>query len=469
MIKDPSSFSIADIAEGLKKGSFTSVELVLSFLREIAERDSAGPCINSVLEINPDALDIAESLDREYAQKGPRGPLHGVPVLIKGNIDTGDKLHTSAGSLVMADNFALEDAALVKELRASGAVILGKANLTEWANFLAHGMRGGYSSLGGQVNNPAGECLEIGGSSSGSAAAVAAGFCTAAVGTETNGSILHPATKAGVVGIKPTKGLVSRSGIVPICSSFDTAGPLARSARDAAMLLWCMIGYDEDDPATHYRGDHELPDERFFEGASLKGRRIGLVRRPYIDMPDEAFEHYDAVFDAAEKAGAVLVPVELAPADPRSATLVEMYEIKRCMAAYLAKGHTTSLRSLKDILDANEADPERCLKYGQERLRESDEIGSGRLNEPEYIEALGAIYESRGRIDALLKENQLDCILMAHYTNISPVSGYPAVAVPAGKGRDSGLPYGVSLLGTAGSDFELCRIADALEKALVRS
>ena len=441
-MKALNELSVQDIQVALAKKKLSALELARFYIGKIAELDSAGPKLNTLLELNPDALDIAESLDREYAQQGPRGPLHGVPVLIKGNIDTGDKMRTSAGSRALENNFAPSDAFLVKMLRESGAVILGKANLTELANFLANGMRGGYSSLGGQVVNPLGAGLEVGGSSSGSAAAVSAGFCTAAVGTETNGSILHPARRCGVIGIKPTKGLVSRTGIVPISSSFDTAGPLARRVQDAAMLLWSMIGDDPDDPATRFTGDIPMPAPSYFWDASLQGKKIAV----------------DTL--AAENASPE--DVKLPTADREAVTAVEVYEIKRTMEAYLAGHPAAGIRTVSDILRFNE-EHEGCLKYGQERLAEADRVSSGRLNEAEYLRALDVIRTSRAQIDGALAGGAI-AIAMCGHNNVPPASGYPAISLPSGRLPD-GQAAALNLIGTGFSDFELCRAAYVLERA----
>ncbi len=461
-MKALNELSVQDIQVALAKKKLSALELARFYIRKIAELDSAGPKLNTLLELNPDALDIAESLDREYAQQGPRGPLHGVPVLIKGNIDTGDKMRTSAGSRALENNFAPSDAFLVKMLRESGAVILGKANLTELANFLANGMRGGYSSLGGQVVNPLGAGLEVGGSSSGSAAAVSAGFCTAAVGTETNGSILHPARRCGVIGIKPTKGLVSRTGIVPISSSFDTAGPLARSVQDAAMLLWSMIGDDPADPATRFTGDIPMPAPSYFWDASLQGKRIAVDTLAAENASPEDAKLFEELLAAMRDEGAELYDVKLPAADREAVTAVEAYEIKRCMEAYLAKHPAAGLRTVSDILRFNE-EHEGCLKYGQERLAEADRVSSGRLNEAEYLRALDVIRASRTEIDDALAGGAI-AIAMCGHNNVPPASGYPAISLPSGRLPD-GQAAALNLIGTGFSDFELCRAAYVLERA----
>ena len=269
--------TLHSIARAFAAGELTALELTMQYLERIAALDKDGPKLNSVLEINPDALDIAEALDREYRQKGPRGPLHGIPVLLKDNINTGDKMHTSAGSLALANNFAAEDAHLVTRLREAGAVILGKTNMSELANFITRNMRNGFSSRGGCVLNPYGEDLDVGGSSSGSGAAVAANLCALAVGSETSGSILSPANRNSIVGIKPTKGLVSRSGIIPICAAQDTAGPMARTVADAAALLTAMAGPDPADPATGAIDPYCCDFTALLADEDLTGLRIGVT------------------------------------------------------------------------------------------------------------------------------------------------------------------------------------------------
>lgn len=279
--------TLSDIQAALDSGEITSRQLVLMYLERIADHDKNGLTVNSVLEINPDALFIAESLDVERQLQGPRGPLHGIPVLLKDNINTGDNMHTSAGSLALADSFAGEDAFIVRRLREAGAIIMGKANMTEFANFMTNGMPSGYSSRGGQVLNPYNISTPTGGSSAGSAVAVACNFCTVSVGTETSGSILNPGNLGSIIGIKPTVGLISRSGILPLSSTQDTAGPMARTVRDAVLLLNALLGQDAGDAAMGTnRGKVHEDYTVFLDADGLRGARIGIPRDYYFEEPD---------------------------------------------------------------------------------------------------------------------------------------------------------------------------------------
>lgn len=278
--------TIANLQDAMADGKMTSRDLVLFYMQRIAAYDKSGPMINAILEINPDAVQIAEALDLERQLKSPRGPLHGIPVLVKDNIDTADKLHTSAGSRALADSYAPVDSFVAAKLRRAGAVIMGKTNMTEWANFMTGGMKNGYSSRGGQVQNPYGPSqFDVGGSSSGSGASVACNFTTVAIGTETSGSILSPASGNSIVGIKPTVGLISRMGIIPIAHSQDTAGPMARTVADAATLLGTLVGEDPLDAATlgstgHYHQEYR----QFLDAYGLQGARIGVPRSYYARL-----------------------------------------------------------------------------------------------------------------------------------------------------------------------------------------
>src|SRR5881296_4494435 len=324
----------------MQAGRLTSLRLTERFLERVEAYDRSGPRLNAVLEVNPDAREIADALDRERASSGSRGPLHGIPIFLKDNIATADRQHTSAGSLALKDCVAPRDAFLVTKLREAGAVILGKANMTEWANFLTTNMPAGYSSRGGQVKNPYGENLSPGGSSSGSAVAVAADLCTVAVGTETSGSILSPANQNSVVGIKPTLGLISRSGIVPIAASQDTAGPLARTVADAAALLGAMTGVDPADRATRASRAHgRRAHAAALDPLGLEGARLGVPRTPFFDALGAADASViDAALQALRGLGAVLVdPVDIRTAREAAEfrSNVLLYEFKRDLNRYL--------------------------------------------------------------------------------------------------------------------------------------
>ncbi|MGZ4112943.1 MAG: amidase family protein, partial [Tumebacillaceae bacterium] len=334
--------TIEDLQEKMASGEVTSAQLVLLYFDRIARFDKNGPKLNSVLELNPDALFIAEALDLERQVKGPRGPLHGIPVLVKDNIDTGDKMHTSAGSLALANSYAAEDSFVAKQLRAAGAVILGKANMTEWANFMTVNMPNGFSSRGGQVLNPYGPGqFDVGGSSSGSGSSVAANLATVAVGSETSGSILSPAGRNSLVGIKPTVGLVSRTGIIPIAHSQDTAGPMARTVADAAILLGALTGVDERDPATLSSEGRYLSDyTTCLDANGLQGARIGIARDYYFaeELDEEQLALIEAAIEVLKQAGAEVIDsiaIENAKEiDDNYDVLV--YEFKPALNAYLS-------------------------------------------------------------------------------------------------------------------------------------
>ncbi|HEY4553251.1 MAG TPA: amidase family protein [Bacillaceae bacterium] len=459
--------TIDDMQEKLASGELTSVELVHMYLHRIAEYDEE---IRSVLEINPDALHIAAALDAELKTNGPRSPLHGIPVLLKDNLDTGDKMHTSAGSLALAGHCAERDSFAAAKLRAAGAVLLGKTNMTEWANFMTFGMPSGYSSRGGQTVNPYGN-FDVGGSSSGSGAAIASNFAAAAIGTETSGSILNPSLKNALVGIKPTVGLISRSGVIPIAHSQDTPGPMARTVRDAAHVLSAIAGADEKDPATLANpepGGRNYAKE--LTNTSLKGFRIGFAGEPYSNRMNK---HKLALVESAiatlkELGAEVVEAIEIPSAHENWGFEILTYEFKPDLNAYLgATPASNPIRSLKDVIAFNEADPERMLKYGQKLLVASEDT-RGSLTEPAYIHALERDqYLAREQgIDYALNKHGLDAILFGgdRGSVIAAKAGYPSVIVPAGF-IPNGEPFGVMFTGTAYSEQPLLNIAYAFEQA----
>ncbi|MCF0150324.1 MAG: amidase [Firmicutes bacterium] len=459
--------TVSSVQKAFADGSLTSLELTMQYLERIADIDQSGPLINSVLEVNPDALDMAEALDREYAQKGPRGPLHGIPVLLKDNINTADKLHTSAGTLALKDNFAPQDAFIVEKLRAAGAVILGKANMTELANYMSDHMRNGFSSRGGAVLNPYGADLNVGGSSAGSGAAVSANLCTVAVGTETSGSILCPANYNSIVGIKPTKGLVSRTGIIPICTAQDTAGPLARTVADAAQLLTVLAGTDPKDPATGAIEPYLTDYAKFATPDGLKGMRIGLSRTDEARYKPEFVALAEYAWEVLAHSGAEIVPVDMGRLSRGWQSNILLYEFKRCLNAYLASCTDPGAKSLLEIIEYNNKDPQRCLQYGQKTLLDAQLCTSGNLTEPVYLhERADDLRRSRKAVDDCLKEHGLDCIVMLGWNDVPPLSGYPAVSIPAGRGAESGQPMGITFVGTAFSEPVLIRAAAGMEAAL---
>ncbi len=464
--------TIPQLQERLEKGEITSLELVIYYLKRIAQIDSDGPQLNSVLEVNPDALQIAEALDHERKQKGARGPLHGIPVLVKDNIDTADKMHTSAGSRALANNYAREDSYVAQQLRRAGAIILGKANMTEWANFMSDKMKSGYSSRGGQVLNPYGPGkFDVGGSSSGSGSSVAANLTVVAVGTETSGSILSPASSNSVVGIKPTVGLISRTGIIPIAFSQDTAGPLARTVTDAAILLGALTGVDDRDPASQTsEGRYHTDYTQFLDVNGLQGVRIGVPREVFYDRANE--EQLRIMHDAIEvlkaQGAEIIDPVEIPSTKGKLHHTVLVYEFKAALNAYLHQlDHTVPIHSLKELIQYNLEQPDTMLKYGQSILLESENT-SGNLTEPTYIESrIRDLELSRDQgIDQVMKEHQLDAVLFpANFGSaIAAKAGYPSITVPGGYTKD-GEPFGVTFSARAYEEPKLIKLAYAFEQA----
>lgn len=457
--------TIDDMQEKMESGELTAHDLVLMYQARIAAFDKL---TNAVLELNPDSLHIAAALDAERKQNGPRGPLHGIPVLVKDNIDTHDKMHTSAGSLALKDSIAPKDSFVAAKLREAGAVILGKTNMTEWANFMANGMKSGYSSRGGQVLNPYGPGkFDVGGSSAGSGASIAANFAAAAVGTETDGSILNPSSKNSLVGIKPTVGLVSRSGIIPIAHTQDTAGPMARNVKDAVYLLQAIVGQDAQDPATMVA----LPDfehDALFDAEGLKGAKIGVAREEYIGKLDEEKERiFQNAVEKLRELGAEVVEVAMPANKADWGYKVLSYEFKADLNAYLnGLAPNVQVRTLADVIDFNYQHGEKTLKYGQEVLIES-EATSGTLTEAEYLEELEySLYMAREQgIDHALKEYGVDVVLFPmDGSTIASRAGYPSVTVPTAY-TSEGEPVGITFTGTAFSEPLLIKLAFAYEQA----
>lgn len=459
--------TISGMQEKLESGEITSKELVLMYLYRISSHDKN---LLSVLEVNPDALHIAAALDAERKASGPRSRLHGIPILIKDNMDTHDKMHTSAGSLALKDSIALKDSYVAEKLRQAGAVILGKTNMTEWANFMAIGMKSGYSSRGGQVLNPYGPGkFDVGGSSSGSGAAIAANFAAAAVGTETSGSILNPSCQNSLVGIKPTVGLISRRGVIPIAHTQDTAGPMARTVEDAAILLTSLTGRDEHDPVTKSNPLYNTDFTEYLVKEGLKGKRIGIATEGFIENLSTAKQQ--VVMEALEflkKSEAEIIEnIHIPSAKANWQYDVLTYEFKPDLNVYLNGLHPSiKVRSLKDLIEFNNQDEEKMLKYGQAVLIQSEKT-SGSLTEAEYIQALEFdLYHSTLQgIDYVLDTYKLDAIVFPHEegSHISAKAGYPSIAVPAGYTAE-GEPVGITFAGTAYSDPLLIQLAYAFEQ-----
>jgi amidase len=480
--------TIAELQAAMETGELTSRALVEMYLHRIATLDRAGPRVNAVIEINPDAGDIAAELDRERRAGRVRGPLHGIPVMVKDNIDSGDRMQTTAGSLALVGQPAPRDATVLARLRAAGAVLLGKTNLSEWANFRSTHSSSGWSGRGGQTRNPHVLDRTPSGSSSGSAAAAAAAFAAATLGTETDGSIISPSHANGVVGIKPTVGLTSRAGVVPIAHSQDTVGPHARCVADAATVLGALVGVDPRDPATAASaGNFHADYRRFLDRDGLRGARIGIARRPYWGYSDKADRIAEEAIRALREAGAVIVdPADLPSAeamrnDPCERTVLH-YEFKHDLNAYLATRVGVPVRTLADVIRFNEEHAAAELKhFGQEHFLAAE--AKGPLTDPEYLQALERSRRLGGAegIDAVMAEHRLDALFCPSGHPAVPIdqvngergfggssspsakAGYPMVTVPAG--FDHGLPVGVSFIGRAWSEPTLIRLAYAFEQA----
>jgi amidase len=478
--------SLTQLQSAMTSGQETAVSLTKAYLRRIEVLDQRGPTLRSVLEVNPDALSIARALDQERKARGPRGPLHGIPVLLKDNIDTHDRMMTTAGSLALLGSIPAQDSFVAQQLRAAGAVLLGKTNLSEWANFRGDRSSSGWSGRGGQTNNPYALDRNPSGSSSGSAVAVSANLCPVAIGTETDGSIISPSTLCGIVGIKPTLGLVSRSGIIPIAHSQDTAGPMARTVRDAAMVLGALTGVDARDLATEpSRGRAHRDYTPFLDPNGLRGARLGVARQ-YFRSGGLSHKVLEGVLAEMKRLGAIIVDPADDPPLGRfgdSEREVLLYEFKTDLNAYLASlGRNSPVRTLQEIIEFNERNKARELPYfGQETFLKAQEKGP--LTEKAYLDALDKCRRlSRADgIDAVMDKHQLDALVApsggpAGKTDLvygdrnaggssSPaaVAGYPNITVPAG--HVFGLPLGLSFFGRAYSEPTLLKLAFAFEQA----
>lgn len=499
--------TILDLQAHLAYGTLTATGLVETYLARIEAINRSGPRLNAVLELNPDALAIADALDAERRAQGPRGPLHGIPILLKGNIDTADRMTTTAGSLALAGSIAPQDAFIVQRLRQAGAVILGKANLSEWANFRSSRSTSGWSSQGGLTRNPYALDRSGCGSSTGSGVAVAAGLCAAAIGTETDGSITCPAAVNGIVGLKPTLGLVSRSGIIPIAHSQDTAGPMARTVTDAAILLGALAGEDASDPATAVGGRQPAVNSKaqnladgprvtgysspftdytqFLDKDGLRGARIGVARQYFGKHPK-----VDAVIEASLAAmrGLGAEVLDLAaplPDDEIGVHEIEvlLYEFKAGLDAYLAGlGPDAPVKSMADVIAFNAAHADQVMPYfGQERMLQAQ--AKGPLTDETYLQALASSKRLAGAegIDKALAGQRLDAIVspttgpawpidlvngdhsIGSCSTPAAVAGYPHITVPAG--FVFGLPVGLSFFAGAWSEPALLRLAYAFEQA----
>lgn len=462
--------SIQEIHKAFKEKQMTVRALVLSYLSRIAKIDKCTGGLNSVLEINPDALFIADMLDERLQNGEELTPLFGIPVLLKDNINTADRLHTSAGSVALADNHAPYDAHIVECLRNAGAIILGKANMTEFANYMSRdGMPSGYSSRGGQVLNPYNRSKTPSGSSSGPAVAVAAGLCTVSIGTETAGSIISPAGQNGIVGIKPTLGLVGRSGIIPISSTHDTAGPMARTVRDAAVILSVIAGTDPSDTVTHsHHAGVPVDYTKYLDKEGLKGVRIGINRSQKLEnfiLSEEGKAAFDNLCRSVSDAGAILVD-NINIDSNFSIGKIMCNEFKACMNYYLSTLHgSTKMKTLKDIIEYNQEHSAIALRYGQSILTDAENNTSGALTEPDYIEALEDREKTIEELDRLFDENSIDIMLCETFTNIAPFTGFPCMTIPIGQRQDK-MPMDSYWIARRFDEATLLKVTYAVEQLM---
>ena len=478
--------TISELQAGMQSGKYTARQLVKKYLDRIDEIDKDGPKLNSVIEVNPDAMAIAEALDRERKEKGAHGPLHGIPILIKDNIDTADRMMTTAGSLALVGSRPAQDSYVAKKLREAGAVILGKTNLSEWANFRSSHSSSGWSGRGGQTKNAYIQDRNPCGSSSGSGSAAAANLCAAAVGSETDGSVVCPSSANSLVGIKPTVGLIGRSGIIPISHSQDTAGPMARTVSDAAILLGVLTGIDANDAITKPSAGKSFADyTQFLNKDGLRGARLGIARK-YFGFNDLVDKLLNDRIAELKKLGAVIVDPADIPTSGKfddSELEVLLYEFKADLNSYLGRlGPSSQVHSLKDVIEFNEKNRDRELTYfGQDLLIKSQ--AKGPLTEKKYLQALQKnhlLTRTQG-IDLVMRKNRLDAMIAptggpawptdwingdhftGGYSSASAVAGYPHITVPAG--YVFGLPVGISFFGGAWSEPKLIKYAYAFEQA----
>ena len=482
--------TILELQSLMQSGKLTSRKIVEFYLERIKKIDTTGPRLNSIIEVNPDALKIADDLDAERKASGPRGIMHGIPVVLKDNLDTADKMMTTAGSLALLGSIPSKDAFVVERLRSAGTVILAKANLSEWANFRSEHSSSGWSSRGGQTRNPYALDRNPCGSSSGSAVAVAANLCSVSVGTETDGSVICPSTTNGIVGIKPTIGLVSRSGIVPISHTQDTAGPMGRCVADVAILLGAMTGIDSRDPITQESGGKFYTDyTQFLDPEGLNGIRIGVIRNlfGFDERVDSIIE--ESIVVMQKKGAEIIDPTEIPITkdlwDPEYQVL--LYEFKENLNKYLkGLGVDAPVKSLEEVIEFNEQHREKTMPFfGQDIMIKAQEKGS--LDSKEYLDAIELckkLSRTEG-LDKVMKENKLDALIAPsggpawltdhvvgdHFSggssSLAAVSGYSSITVPAG--YIHGLPIGVSFISGPYQEPTLIRLAYSFEQAtLVR-
>ena len=475
--------TIDDLQAAMVSGKLSSEQITQLYLKRIEAIDKSGPKLNAVIELNPDAIAIAKQMDAERKAGKLRGAMHGIPVLIKDNIDTADKMKTTAGSLALADHIAARDAFIVKKLREAGAVLLGKTNLSEWANFRSSNSSSGWSSRGGQTRNPYYTDRNPCGSSSGSGVAVSANLCAVAVGTETDGSVTCPASVNGVVGIKPTVGLLSRSGIIPISHTQDTAGPLTRTVKDAAILLTVMAGVDAEDAVTkESEGKAQSDYTKFLDANGLKGKRIGVEKKKYANQFFNQLQ--DKAIELMKQQGATIIEisyVDKVNENGQAEFDVLKYEFKYGLNKYLSTANS-SIKSLAEVIAFNKANEEKAMPtFKQETLEASEKLGG--IDSKEYLAALEKSSKgTRQIIDAVMNENKLDaiagltmgpaCSIDIIYgdrwgelslTAPAAMAGYPHISVPCG--FVYGLPVGISFFSGAYKEPEIINLAFAFEQA----
>ena len=466
--------SIREIHKAYCEKTATVKDVVLAHLSRISETDTCADGLKSVIEVNPDSLFIAEMLDRKMQEFDKMPVLYGIPVLLKDNINTNDKQRTTAGSVALTDNYASYDAHIVERLRQAGAVILGKANMTEFANYMSRdSMPTGYSSRGGQVISPYNRKEHPGGSSSGCGVAVAAGLCAVAIGTETAGSIISPAGRNGIIGIKPTMGLVGRSGIIPISNTHDTAGPMARTVWDAATLLAVIAGKDPNDVATHIKNhDEHIDYTSHLSGKRLDGIRIGINRpksTSVFQVPEVSAENkaaFDRLCTLLSDAGAILVD---------SIRMDFMFNMKRtmnnefksCLNYYLSTLQgSTKMKTIKDIIEYNQAHATTALKYGQSILFDAENNTTGSMTEASYIEGLIEREKTIVELDKVFDENRIDVMLNEVFTNIAPFTGFPSMTIPIGQSKDTNMPLDSYWIARRFDELSLLKVCFVVEQLL---
>lgn len=469
----------------MQDGKLTSKSITEMYLKRIADLDKKGPAINAIIELNPDALKIAESLDLERKKGKVRGPMHGIPVLIKDNIDTGDKMMTTAGALAMVGNIANEDAFIVKQLRAAGAVLLGKTNLSEWANFRSSRSTSGWSSRGGQTKMPYILDRNPSGSSAGTGAAVSANFCVIGIGTETDGSIVSPASINGIVGLKPTVGLISRTGIIPISATQDTAGPMGRTVKDVAIFLGILAGVDPKDPITLESKGNAIKD--YTAGLDLnylKGKRIGVERSTFTRRNEDVVALFKSTIELLKAQGAIIIEVDLNSkvnaASGNAETDVLQFEFKDGLNKYLATSNA-KVKTLADVIAFNNANIKTAMPYFKQETLIASNDREG-LDSKGYQEALQKSTKSRSIINDMMKENALDALCGVSngpsscidningdygtgfsFSGPAATAGYPHITLPMGMIHE--LPVGISFVAGSYQEAEIIKLAYAFEQA----